>query len=228
MALAGQAFAALLPLMVVVNAASPDSGRDVADALIEEFRLSGSAAEALKGVLSPDDREVPATVAGVALLMISALSFTRALQRLYVRVWHLEPMGLRGNAWGALWLIGFIAFASLEAFVAVDLEGLPATLIALALATLLWSLTPWVLVGLRLPWRRLLPQALLTAAGLGAVSTSAVLYAPRIVSSAERDFGVFGVAFALLTLLFVLASILVVAAALGATLAESRRAEVSP
>ena len=52
MALAGQAFAALLPLLIVVGAASPDDGRDVADTLIDEFRLSGSAAEALRGALA--------------------------------------------------------------------------------------------------------------------------------------------------------------------------------
>jgi membrane protein len=223
MALAGQAFAALLPLMIVVSAASPKFGRDVADSFIAEFRLSGTAAEVLRAALAPPGgAESSASALGALLLVISALSFTRALQRLYVRAWRVPSMGLRGNAWGALWLVGFIVFSTLEGLAAGGLEGLPAVVTGLALSTVLWLLTPWVLVGMQLPWQQLLPQALLTTVGVGVVSVSAVLYAPRIVRSAEQDFGVLGVGVALLTLLFILAAVLVVGAAIGATLAESR------
>ena len=114
--------AALLPLLIVVGAASPDDGRDVADTLIEEFRLSGSAAEALRGALA-------------------------------------RPSG-------------------------------PGSLIG----------------GLSLP--------------LLALSVGAAVYAPRAVGAAAEDFGVIGVAFSLLTLLFAFMAVLVATAAIGATLAE--------
>ena len=52
------------------------------------------------------------------------------------------------------------------------------------------------------------------------VSVAAAIYAPRAISSAAADFGVIGVAFSLLTLLFLITMVLVVAAAIGATLAE--------
>ena len=51
MALAGQAFAALLPLLIVGGTAYPSDGRDVADTLIREFNLSGYAADARRGVV---------------------------------------------------------------------------------------------------------------------------------------------------------------------------------
>ena len=56
--------------------------------------------------------------------------------------------------------------------------------------------------------------------GLLALSVSAALYAPRAVSAAAHDFGVIGVAFALLTLLFCVMFVFVTAAGVGATLAE--------
>jgi membrane protein len=221
MALAGQAFAALLPLLIVVGAASPDDGRDVAGKLIDKFQLSGSAADALSSALErPPGPENGASIAGGLLLVISALSFTRALQRLYVRAWRLPPLGMRGNLWGLWWLAAFIAWGSFQPLIVGVFDGVAAAVVTEALATLLWLVTPWLLVARRLPWRRLLPQALLTAGGLLAVTSSAALYAPQAVSSAAHDFGVIGVAFTLLSLLFVFAVVLVAAAAIGATLAE--------
>jgi membrane protein len=115
-----------------------------------------------------------------------------------------------------------VAWGSLQPLIVDLFDGIAAFVVSEALVTLLWVLTPWLLVGRRLPWRRLIFQALLTAGGLLALSVSAAVYAPRAVSSAAGDFGVIGVAFALLTLLFVVAAVLVGAAAIGATLAEWR------
>jgi membrane protein len=42
--------------------------------------------------------------------------------------------------------------------------------VSLALSTVLWLWTPWLFVARRIPWRRLLPQALLTAVGLAALA----------------------------------------------------------
>jgi membrane protein len=221
MALAGQAFAALLPLLIVISALSPDDGRDVTDTLIEEFRLSGSAADALSTALArPTGPESGVSVLSFAILAISALSFTRAMQRLYVRAWRLPKLGVRGNVWGLAWLAAFVVWTSLQPVLIELFDGIVAFVVAEALATGLWLMTPWVLVGGRLPWLRLLPQAVLTAFGLLCVSIAAAVYAPRAISSASQDFGVIGVAFTLLTLLFLITMVTVIAAAIGATLAE--------
>ena len=223
MALAGQGFAALLPLLIVISAASPGDGRDVADTLIEEFKLSGSAEDALRSALSrPAGPDSSLGIVSFLVLAISALSFTRAMQRLYVRAWRLPSMGLRGNAWGLAWLAAFVVWGSIQPVIVSLFDGVAAFVVSEALVTLLWLITPWLLVGRRLPWRTLVFQALLTAAGLLALSVSAAVYAPRAVSSAAADFGVIGVAFALLTLLFCVAAVFVGAAAIGATLAEWR------
>jgi membrane protein len=221
MALAGQAFAALLPLMIVFGTVAQGSSAEVADDLIDRFDVSGSAADTLReAVAQPPDSGVSAV--GVVLLVISALSFTRALQRLYVRAWRLDNLGWRGNVWGLLWLAVFIAFWSLHPAILDLVDGVVAFAVSLALSTALWLCTPWLLVARRVSWHRLLPQAFLAAVGLAALAIAGAIYLPRAVASTSAEFGVLGVAFTLLSLLFAAALVLVVTAALGATLADPR------
>lgn len=225
MALAGQAFAALLPLLIVLGTFAP--GNDVANELIDRFRLSGSAADTLRSaVAQPPATGIGAT--GVLLLVISALSFTRALQRLYVIAWRLEKLGVRGNVWGLAWLALFVGFWSLQPAIVDVFDGVVAFAVSMALSTLLWLWTPWLLVARRIAWRQLLPQAFLTVVGLVAVTIAAAIYLPRSFASASDQFGILGVAFTLLSLLFSLSFVLVVAAALGATLAEPRQVFPAP
>jgi len=222
MALAGQTFAALLPLLLVVSAVAPAGGRDVADGLTKRFELDSSAATAVRAAVDqPAQVQSSLSVLGVFVLVVSALSFTRAMQRLYLRAWHLPKLALPlANAWGLLWLAAFTAYFSLQPAIVGIFHGVVATVVSIAFSTGLWLMTPWILVGKRISWRRLLPQALLTAASLAAFAAASVLYMPHAVSAASVQFGVIGVAFALLSWLFVAAFILVVTAALGATLVE--------
>jgi membrane protein len=225
MALAGQTFAALLPLMLVISAVSPTGGRDAADGLTQRFHLDSSAEAAVKAsVEQPAQLESSLSVLSVIVLVISALSFTRALQRLYLRAWRVPKIGMPlANAWGLLWLAAFSAYFSLQPVIVALFDGTLATVVSLTFSTGLWLMTPWVLLGKRVPWRRLLPQALLTAVSLAVFGVVSVLYMPRAVGTASHQFGVIGVAFAALSWLFVAALILVVTAAVGATLVEPRR-----
>jgi membrane protein len=221
MALAGQAFAALLPLLIVVGAAYPSGGRDLADSLIRRLHLSGDAANTMRAaVAQPAEVQQAASVLGAAVLVISALSFTRALQRLYVRAWGLPKLGMHGNAWGLIWLAAALAFWSLQPLVTAVFHGITATVVSVTLACVVWLFTPWILVGKAIHWRRLLPQAILTASGLTALAAASAIYMPRTLESAADRFGFIGVAFSLVSWLFVAALVLVSAAALGSVLVE--------
>jgi membrane protein len=222
MALAGQAFAALLPLLIVIGSISPADDDSIADTMIERFDLSGSSADALRAAVSQPPHS-GIGVLGAVLLVISALSFTRAMQRLYVRAWRLDKIGLRGNAWGLGWLGVFVAFWLLQPVIVGLFSGLFALVLSIGLSTVLWLLTPWLLTAKTIAWRRLLPQAFLTAVGLLALAIGTAIYFPRAVATASDEFGILGVGFSLLSLLFSISFVLVVTAALGATLAESPR-----
>ena len=211
----------MLPLLIVCGTVAQGDTDELANDLIEKFNVSGSAADALReAVAQPPDSNL--TAIGGVLLVISALSFTRAMQRLYVRAWRLESLGVRGNVWGLAWLAVFVAFWSLQPAIVALFDGVISFAVSLALSTLLWLWTPYLLVARRVHWRRLLPQAFLNACGIVAVAIGSAIYLPRAIASASAEFGVLGVAFTLLSLLFAIAFVLVVTAALGATLAETR------
>lgn len=221
MALAGQAFAALLPLLIVVAAISPTGAHDLADSMIGYFDLSGPAANIVReSVAQPPAMQDGVSLAGAFVLLLSGLSFTRALQRLYERAWRLPSRGVRGNAQGLQWLAGLSVFLSVRPVLG-GLHGTAGLIFSLGAGTALWLLTPWLLLDRRLAWRVLAPQALLTAAGLGLLGVVSTVYMPRAVARSADQFGVFGVAFALLSWLFLAGLVLVATAALGAVLGES-------
>ena len=222
MALAGQAFAAFLPLLIVISAVSPAAGKDAASSLIDRLQLNGEAADAVRAaVAQPAAIEDGVSVLGVVILVFSALAFTRALQRLYVRAWGLDKIGVRGNVWGLLWLLAFAAYWSIQPAILAVFSAHAEIAVSLATSFALWLFTPWLLVGRQIAWRRLLPQALLSSVGLTCLGIAAALYMPRAVGSAAAQFGFIGVAFALLSFLFAMFLVLVVTTALGSTLAES-------
>lgn len=221
MALAGQAFAALMPLLIVVSAVTPGGGKDLASELIDRFDLTGGAADSLRAaVAQPAAVESSISFVSGFILVVSALSFTRALQRLYVRAWRLPKLGVAGNAWGLAWLVGFSLYWTLAPAIGRLSDG---PVLPLVLSTGLWLFTPWILVGKRITWQRLVPQAVLTACSIAVFGVASLLYLPHAVSTAASQFGVIGVAFSLLSWLFVFSLIVVVAAALGATVAEAGR-----
>ena len=76
-------------------------------------------------------------------------------------------------------------------------------------------MTPYLLLGRRLPWRRLVLQAALTALGLTALGIWSAIYMPAAIESSASAYGAIGVAFAMLTWLWGLGIVLVAAAVYG-------------
>src|SRR3954462_11900986 len=90
-ALASSALTALIPLAVVAGAVLSRIGaKDVAQRIIDRYDLTGGGAEAVKDVFSPAaGTSTSVSVAGILLLLIAVLSFTRAVQRLFEQTWEL-------------------------------------------------------------------------------------------------------------------------------------------
>jgi membrane protein len=98
-------------------------------------------------------------------------------------------------------------------------DGWSYDLISLAGTFALWLATPYLLLARRVPWRRLIPQAALSAAGMTVLSGGLLIYAPRAIENSAEDFGAIGVAFTLLTILWAAGFVLVTAAGVGAYIA---------
>ena len=133
------------------------------------------------------------------------------MQRLYENAWGLPGRGITSTGWGLGWLMMFSLYWAIISIVG----GNNRPVIGLSLAFALWLATPYVLLERRIPWKRLVPQALLTAIGIVGVGIWSTIYMPEAISSSAKQFGVVGVSFALLTWLVALSFAIVIATSIG-------------
>jgi membrane protein len=214
LALGAQVFGALIPLMIVLQTVQPGTST-MADDLIERFDLHGDAAETVEEAFAVTSGQTTTTALSVFVLIFSVLSFTRRVQRLYEETWELAPRGIRGTGWGLAWIATFALYASLHPALDDFVRNRPGVLLSIAGAFAFALVTPYLLLGRRLPARRLVRQAGLTAVGSTALGIWSALYMPRAIEDSASAYGAIGVAFALLTWLWGAGIVLVVAAVYG-------------
>ena len=222
MVLASQAFTALIPLLILVSALAPSDSQDaVAEAIIGRFRLRDAPADDVRQLfLHPAGATTG--VLSVLLLVISALSFTRRLQRMYVQVWRLpRGRGLRNSFNALLGLAALVVELGLLSFAQSLVQPIPAgwvlgvPLSAVA-AIVLWTSIPWLLLDRRRSWRSLLPAGALTGLCTGLYAVATTIYMPRLFASYSLKYGLFGVILALVGWLVAVCFIVVVATIVAA------------
>lgn len=222
-ALAALAFTALIPLFIVYDAVVPAiDGRDFATGLVDRFELKGAAAASLRQALAPPgDVKQSVGALGLVLVVVSALSFARALQRMYEQAFRLSPIGgLRGTPATLLWLALIPAYVVVRDVIDALVDGGLAAVLSVALATLVWTATPFVLLGRRLSSRKLLPTGIATAVSMAALSAGTVLWMTRAVADSANRYGLVGVAFAFLSWLVAAGFVVVASAVAGAVWTE--------
>src|SRR4051812_8647878 len=218
MSIGAYAYTALFPLLIVYSALAPRTeSKDFADVLIDEFNLTGAAAQSVKLAFAPGGEvQSGVTLLGIFLLLYSMLSFSRGLQRLYESAFGLPELGMRNTPRGLIWLVFLIALFTLRPTLMAPLDGGLRLVATLALSVATWLVTPYLLLGRRLRWSRLLPAALLTAVGMAGVAIWSVIWMPRTIAASAQQFGVIGIGFALMSWLFAAAVVIVIATAGGA------------
>ena len=228
MAIAAQAFTALVPLLLLTSEFSGHGDSNAAaDAIVRRFHLSGESATAVHQFFaSPGGGSVG--VLSAVLLLFSGVSFTRRVQRMYQDAWRLPPRtGMRNSVNALLGLAALVLEIYLLSSVLSLLRGLsfgPLITWPLSVVTslLLWTSVPWLLLDRRIDWRRLLPAGALAAVCAGLYSVATGIYMPRLIESYFRRYGLFGLTLALIGWLLATALIVVAATVVAA---EFDRAE---
>ena len=110
------------------------------------------------------------------------------------------------------WLPGFLAPVGILVTFAVSLG--------------LWLWTLRVLPNTKLPWRRLMPGAVLGAVGLEVLKAVGAYYVPKAVASSSQLYGSLGIVFAILAWLLLFGRLVVYSAVLNVTLYEKHEGTV--
>jgi membrane protein len=226
--IAAQAFTSLIPFLVVCAAFGPGNG-DLGDRIVDQLNLEGASARSVDALFnSAGETQSTVTWIGIIILVLSGLSFTRAVQRTYARAYAVELKPAVAAARGLWWL----AFFALWLLTAVSLRNTitdetgPAVGVVLASATgfAFWLITPLLLLG-SLEWRRIVPGAVATGISVGLLGVVSQIWIPLLVKWSAEKYGLIGIAFSLQTWLLVYSFIVVAAAAFGAALSEQDAAE---
>ncbi|WP_370374103.1 YhjD/YihY/BrkB family envelope integrity protein [Catenulispora sp. GP43] len=224
--LAAQTFLTGIPVLFVLAAFAPATVRDnLVDSLRSILGLgSRSLAEVtdtLHGGHEPDGEAIGGI--GVVITLLSATACSRVLQRLCERSWHMPPAAARLAAWRwVAWLVVWLAVLVFQGKVRAGFGvgqglGLP---MALVTACLMWWWTQYLLLAGRLPWRPLLPGAVLTGAAMTALAGAAKIYVPNSLDRSISQFGPLGLVFTVFSWLIVLFTAATVCVATGFVIAH--------
>jgi len=224
--IAAQAFTSLIPLLVVAAALSPGSS-DMADRIVERFGLEGDSARSVHQLFaSAGTTESAVTWISIVILVLSALSFTRAIQRVFQRAYDREPEGLKDQQRGLTWVLCLGVWVTLLSPLHESLEDLAgiifAVLVSSATGFLLWLGTPMLLLGER-DWRYLAPGALVSGLLGALLSVASSVYVPILMDWSAEKYGLIGIAFALQSWLLVAGFMVVIGAVFGATVVRDRQ-----
>jgi membrane protein len=226
-ALAGKAFVSFFPLVIVVAAFMPEGIRSsLITAVTHRLGLRGDALTVTQEAFSSSDDLRQATgVLGLVLTIFFASSFTTALQRVYFHAWRRPRHGGAAVYWrGLVCLVAVLVTMALLGGLVDDLDGgLQVGLFAvaaLAATSGLWWFSAWLLLLGEVRARVLAPTGVITAAATAAYAASATIWMPKVVTTNDDQFGVFGIALALVTWFSGAAICILLGACAGVVLAE--------
>jgi len=213
LALASKLFVAVIPLSILISAVVPGTD-NFGDSLVNRLGLTGAGAEATRNLFATQGEIRGAVSAlGVVILLYSVFSFAKGLQRVYLDIWRLPAQQVEAVVRRATWVLTFVLFTAmlrpLQDF--TERRDLPVAghTVAFVFGAVLWVWTPYVLLGRRLPWRRLLPTGLLTAGSVGLYSLASAIYLPATFTTNAERYGLIGIAFGLVTWLFGYAAVVI-------------------
>jgi len=220
-ALASGALTATIPLVIAISSVSSQlGGKGTAERIIDRYELTGGGAKAVQDVFAPPTgTSTSLGIIGVLFLMVAVLSFTRAVQRLFEQSWELTPMSVRNTFNGLLWIGGLVLYMGLSG-VLHGVLGRGRLELSAALLTIPFTVVFFAWSGRKLSAKRLsrqdvLPFAVIGAAMVAIYSVGATVYVPRAFSTYATRYGVIGAVFAMISALFCVMVVLVVAAAAG-------------
>ena len=228
-ALAGKAFVSFFPMVIVVAAFAPEHIQtSIIDSVTMQLGLRGDALTMTREAFgSAEDVKKATTLLGLLLTIFFASSFTTALQRGFFHAWRRPKHGGLGHYYrGVVCLLAALAGIFVIGVVAGAFDGgLEVGVLAvvtLAVSTGLWWFISWFLLMGDVRARVLVPTGVFIGVATSIYAGTSVIWMPENVTSNEAQFGIFGIALALIAWFSGAASCVLAGACAGAILAEDR------
>lgn len=226
--LAGQAFIAVIPLLIVAATVSGTGGSSaVGTYLVRRFALDGSAEESVRILFDrPPEATGGLTLLSLVVLVWTSNSFARSLQRTFCAAWGLPRSGFRGTVLRTAGLVVLLVVLFGVSWVGNALREGPllggvAVLVQLAALVGGWALACHLMVARRVPLRVLVPGAVASAVVQLLVGWGTAIWLPGLVTRNADNYGVIGAALALVSWLIVVSATIVASAVLGRALAPT-------
>jgi membrane protein len=234
-------FVSMFPLLLVAIAVVGFLARGndhLAHDLIHNLSLTGSAATTMQDAVDrASQSRQAASIIGILGLAWAGSAVVVALQQGVRAPWQERAEGIRDRLLGLLWLgaagIGFAAVMVLSSLLNFLPSWAPSLIIvplviliglAAEIALFLWMF--WGLGTRRVPWRDLVPGAIVAGVGFEILKLVGTVYVPQLVSKSSALYGPLGVVFAILAWLSLLAKLIVYSSTLNAVRYEARQGTV--
>ncbi|WP_211244441.1 YhjD/YihY/BrkB family envelope integrity protein [Actinospica robiniae] len=208
-------FVAMMPLLIVIADVSPVDYGGFGQWVVDGMGLSGQSESIVKGLFERTRGALSSTDAlGLAVICVFGQSFASSFQSGYEKVWNLRPQ-MRHRLWQqTLWLATLTGQLYVVALSSHSVHAWVGLIRGICWVMLFWW-GQWVLLGRRVPWRALLPGAVLTTVGLfGLRLFSKLVFAPMVVDSANT-YGSVGIVLIVVTWLVAVGFVVFGGALLG-------------
>jgi membrane protein len=228
-----QIFLSFFPMILVAAAVAGffvhGGGSDVPGRIIGAMGLTGAAADSMTEALQKASESRRTTsVLGLITLVWSAIGVSSALQFAYNQAWQSGGRGVKDKAVGFAWLAGAGLLFAATASISTLVRWLPAGAGALAivaaavLSFALWMFTAKVLPNVDVPWRALVPGAILGVIGLELLKMLGAVWVPMAADSSSSLYGTIGVVFAVLAWVLLFGKLVMYSAVLNVVLYEGK------
>ena len=162
-----------------------------------------------------------ATATSLVFLIAGMLAVASSLQQIYEKVFRQDHRGLRDLNRLLTWIVVLCVAVVVESLaerpvIAVAAGGWLAPLVTAAIMTVFFWWTMRFLLAGRVPWRELLPSAIITGVFYGGLGVFSRFYFSGTIISDSKTYGTIGAIFGIMTWFIAIGAVIILGAVAGA------------
>lgn len=211
----------LFPNLIFLAAST---GHDFASSISAHMGLNSEARQAVDNLFKQSSTAIPATIGAVAFLIMAITATVAVIHKLWQTIWGVEGRTYWHEVWQqVLWGFGAIGVSAAVSYIQQEVNKVHpilAGLLSLTLLAAFFWLGMYLLLDYRVPFRRLIVPAVVTALfflGLGAFS--AAFLSDGVIAN-NKEYGPIGVVFIMMTWLLAVGVVFILGPVFGVALQE--------